>query len=228
MIRHDAAVSSSAKLLIAGFALVLLGAVVLFRFVEGKDTAPVVEVSRPTATASPDAGMTAEGSAPSSDATVVSIQRTQPGHTTSQPALATPTAVRSTGDEEVEYANGKPVPVASLEVLRAANAATDALIQDCINKSGVTGLTGSVVLTFLVARKREKTGEFSVAVEDHGFEEEGNTIKNPELVDCMQKTALAMKFPPNKSPIAVAAKRRVEIANNEMKVNFVYEWSRIR
>ncbi len=228
-IRHHDGVSSSGKLLVLGFVVVLAAGVALWRFVlTGEATAQVVVAPTPSAASTPDAlPATATPSVAVSPDARVQEPAVVPAPPR-QPAIAEPIGAAGSEEDQVEYVDGKPVVVASIKVIRDATIATNGPLQDCIDKSGVKELTGKAMLTFIVARKREQTGEFSVAVEDTGFEEEGTTIQQPELLECMHRTALAMKFPPNKSPVAVWAKRRIEVENGVLQVNYVSEWKRVR
>lgn len=216
--------------MILGFVVVLASGVALWRFVlTGEATAKVVVAPTPSAP-TPDAmpapatpGVAVTPDARVQEPAVVSLPPPR------QPAMAEPAVAPVSEEDQVEYVDGKPVPVASIKVIRDATIATNGPLQDCIDKSGIKGLTGKAMLTFIVARKREKTGEFGVAVEDTGFEEEGTTmLEHPELLECMHKTALAMQFPANKSPVAVWAKRRIEILNGILQVNYVSDWKRVR
>jgi hypothetical protein len=219
-------------LLLAGFAVVLAGSVVLLRFATRSDDATAGtgggSAPQPAAPApSEPAAVTPSAPADAWSQTVAIPQPSKP-RSVGLPEIASQVAL-PTDDEGIEYdARGKPIPVANLGQIRKATVPTDNMIRQCIIDSGVKGLTGKAVLTFTVAKKRDNNGQEVVETESTGFEEEGTTIDNAALLECMHKTAFKMKFPPSKSPVAVWARRRINVENNELNENWVFEFGRIR
>ena len=204
-IRHAWRVSRSGKWLALGFVVVLAGSVALWR-VATRDEPGASVVHGPVDLPAP--------SAPSAVATTRARR--------SAPAIVA-SAVVPPDQTGIEFdASGLPIPVASLATLRTAAAATDDLARDCITKSG-TRASGKVTVAFVVAGKSG-----IVATTSSGSEDEGSTIDNEALVECLHKTAFAMKFPPSKSPIAVWGRRRFVIENGVLAEGLVVEFGRIR
>ena len=116
--------------------------------------------------------------------------------------------------------DGGILGVADLDVLRAANTPTNELIRDCLAKHGA-GVSGTLMTTFVVARKRDKSGVIAVETETTGYEEDESTIRDPALIECIHKTAFAMKFPPNTSPVATWARRSVIVKDGALDDNWI-------
>ncbi len=208
------------KLVIAGFVLLLVVGLVLFKFVNAGSASPSVTGKRPTVTdtGEPTTAGTAGkdealgSAAPAAMATSKSL--------TSKPSISEPFSFPA--GEEIQYrADGVPIAVADLDVLREAAPATDPLVKDCIAKHGGKSVTGTLITTYVAARHREKDGTFSVHTESAGFEEEGSTLTDPELVDCLVKTANEMKYPKSGSPVATWARKRIVIENGVLGENWV-------
>jgi hypothetical protein len=215
-------VSRSGKLLIAGFAVLLVIGIALWQMAKtGEATASVDRAAKPeppTATATPEPASKQEpAAAPAADAAPFKLPSKS---TTPRPSIADKVAVPQ--EEEIpRRPDGKVIGVADLDVLRDANAPTDQLVRDCIAKHGGATVSGTLMTTFVVARKREPNGTFKVETETTGFEEDESTLRDPVLVECMHKTALAMKFPTNTSPLATWARREMTVKDGVLTQNWV-------
>jgi hypothetical protein len=216
---------SGARLLILGFLAVLAMGVALWWFtrttpgapVQLEPAKPVVATERPVAPTEPRTEVHEVTPAPPAPAPLPTARPSVP-----VPVMPVIPVVPEAGSGSAV----KPQPVAILTVIREATVPTDDLIRDCIAKSGQKP-SGRATLTFIVAKKHDATGD-KVEVETTGFEEEGTTITNPELLECMHKTAYAMKFPVGEGSRAVFAKRHVTMDNGILSENWVYEWGQIR
>ena len=143
----------------------------------------------------------------------VEIPKTLPGPPTATdsppPALDPPT-----------QAEKKHVPIASLPVLREAVATLDGAVADCVRRFGA-GVTGVANLSFIAAPNKNR-----VDIESTGVIEDGTTITNQDLLECMHKTALALKFPFQADTQAVFARRMARLDNGKLAeqhiVNFSY------
>ena len=114
----------------------------------------------------------------------------------------------------------KKVPLATKAVLREHVATLDAAVTECVRRYG-QGVSGTANLQFTLAPIKGKA-----VVESTGVIEEGTTVTNADLLDCMHKTALPLQFPFVPDSIAVYARRVVRIDNGKMVdqhlVNFSY------
>jgi hypothetical protein len=132
-------------------------------------------------------------------------------------------------EDEVQYRpDGVPIAVADLDVLRDAASGVDYPVLDCVNKHGGKAVTGQVITTYLVSRKKEKDGKYTTVVEQSGFEEDGTTITDPALVECMHKTAFQMKFPASNSPVATWVRRRITVEAGRLGDNWVFQHGYIK
>jgi hypothetical protein len=117
-------------------------------------------------------------------------------------------------------AEKKHVPIASLPVLREAVATLDGAVADCVRRFGA-GVTGVANLSFIAAPNKNR-----VDIESTGVIEDGTTITNQDLLECMHKTALALKFPFQADTQAVFARRMARLDNGKLAeqhiVNFSY------
>jgi len=117
-------------------------------------------------------------------------------------------------------AEKKHVPIASLPVLREAVATLDGAVADCVRRFG-QGVTGVANLSFIAAPNKNR-----VEIESTGVIEDGTTITNQDLLECMHKTALALKFPFQPDTQAVFARRTARLDNGKLAeqhiVNFSY------
>jgi len=208
--------------LLAGFGVLFAIGIALYKLATTSDAtasasrnvpAPVEEPKAPTAVAT------------SSDAAAAAPELK---HGPLTPPALVERVNLPTKDEEIEYVDGRPVPVASVQVLRAATIPTDNAIRQCVLDSGLKEVTGQVVTTYIVAKKKDKNGVATTQVEDTGFEEEGTTITNAALIECLHKTAYKMTFPETKSSVAVWARRRIDLDKGVLASNYVFEWGRIR
>lgn len=227
LIDQDYEVSGTTKLLTLGFAGVLAMGMALLWFTRDTAATPTVApppVKPPVAERAPTGLPTPSN--PSPDKTVEIPKPADGVHpvVAVAPSLVTPT--RTAPDEPMVGSNGRLIGVVSRSILQASLVPTHELVVECIHKSGLKP-TGEAIMTFTVAKTRDKGGE-RIEVETTGFEEEGTTITNPELIECLHKTALAMKFPPSPSSTAVWAKRKIVLENGVLNANYVFEHGYIR
>ncbi len=192
--------SAKAKLLAIGFVGLFVLAALLWHFTQRAMTAPSVDAPH-VATERPVVSATVPVDAP--------------------PPLPLPADATPPNPLLPMRSNGPTIPVASLTAIRTANAGTDELVRACIAASN-SKPTGKVVLTFLVVQKHDAGGD-RVVVESSGFEEQGATLTDPALIDCLHKTAFAMKLAPSAGDHAVFAKRRVVIDHGVLAENWVFE-----
>lgn len=218
------------KFLIVGFLLLLGSGIALLKFVHGDSSTRDARASKAgseTDESAPGVASSA-GDTPAKPGTVAVAGDSKPSMRTSAPSIAGSVPAPS-GDDEIKYRpDGVPIAVADLDVLRAASPPTDPLVRECIAKHGGKAVTGTLITTYTVARKREKDGSFSVHTESTGYEEEGSTITDPELIDCLVKTANEMKWPKSNSPVATWARRRIVVENGVMGENWVLKHGYIR
>ncbi|HEU0033493.1 MAG TPA: hypothetical protein VFQ53_22835 [Kofleriaceae bacterium] len=223
--------SAGGKLLLVGFAIVLAAGVLLLKFVGGGDDRPVAIASEPMKPVvdeapAPSPTVTPTGTPPPRTAAIPGAPAaTGSVGAATAPTLA-PSAPGSADDGVMIGSNGRPIPIASLSVLRAKGAVTDSMIVDCINKYGKT-TTGKAVLTFIVG-KHKVNGVDKIEVESTGIDDDGTTIQNQDLLECMHKTANAMTFDPSPSSIAVWGKRRITLDNGNITENYIYDYGHIR
>ncbi|MEO8703797.1 MAG: hypothetical protein ABI867_27350 [Kofleriaceae bacterium] len=220
--------SRSGKLLIAGFALLLVVVGALWKLsTTGDATASSAHApAKPVPEASPEVApiKAADRVAAAEPAATVRI----PQGPAARPSIADKFAMPP--DEEIpRRPDGKVIGVADIDVLREANSPTDELVRQCIAKFGDASISGTLMTTYVVARKKDPAGGFKVEVETTGIEEDESTIKEPAaLVECMHKTALAMKFPVNTSPLATWARREMTVKDGVLTFNWVIKHGYIR
>lgn len=147
-----------------------------------------------------------------------------------RPAATTPAALPSlpagpaAPEDEIQYRpDGVPIAVADRPVLKKAAAGVDHLVRKCVAEHGGSTISGQLITTYTVARKRGPDGQFVVAVEDTGYDDDERTIEDPALIECLHETAYAMQFPPSTSPVATWAKRRIVIRRGIMVQNRVFQ-----
>jgi hypothetical protein len=133
-------------------------------------------------------------------------------------------------EDEIKYReDGVPIAVADLDVLRDVAYQVDYPVLDCINAHGGKAVTGQVITTYTVVRKKdEKTGKYVTVVESTGFEEDGTTVTDPALIECFHKTASLMKFPPSDSPVSTWVRRRITVEAGRLGDNWVFQHGYIR
>lgn len=90
--------------------------------------------------------------------------------------------------------------------LRAQNAAVEPLVRECVAKAAASGQrpTGTALLTYVVAKHGSR-----YEIEDTSFDSDETTIDQGPLLDCLHKTAKAMKFEglPRRSQALVVTRR---------------------
>ena len=192
---------------------------------EAGPKAPVAtEPSQPEAKPAPEPSYTGAPEKPADDKFPI----VKPRPPSQIPTIAVD--VPKPAEDEIQYRpDGVPIAVADLDILRDTAATTDYQVLDCINQHGGKDVTGQVITTYLVARKKdEKTGKYTTVVESSGFEEDGTTITDPKLVECMHKTAHLMKFPPSDSPVAAWVRRRITVKEGRLGDNWVFQHGYIK
>ena len=129
-------------------------------------------------------------------------------------------------DDEPIPVDDRGIPMVSVTKpeVAEANAVIEPLVRDCITQSGFTG-SGTAVLRFTIARQREK--ETTTSVQDTSVDEEGTTLHEDKLVECLHKTALQMSFPKSQTGGALWATRMVVIENGQLKEHSLIDIGRI-
>ncbi len=231
-IRQDCVVSGSAKLLVAG-AVVLAGlAVVLLKFLDGPATAsPVVHVRKPepvakTETPKADAAPTVHTTHPTPEPT----PNVAPSPAPERPAIAPPVLAPTTPNEDpiVYDDRGLALTVIDKPKLATALVSVDNKLRECIVKNGFTRGSGEAILRFIVAKHKDEKGA-RIVTESSSYEDEGTTIKDEKLLECMHKTAFDIVYPPApKVGIPIWAKRKVVIENGMLRANVLVNLGRIR
>jgi hypothetical protein len=225
-IRHISHVSGSAKLLCAGFVLLLAGGIALMlglRSDEPTKPAPVAD-EQPPPTHDAAAPITPDKRVEVADPKFPVVHRPA----TKPPSIAL--ELPKPPEDEIKYReDGIPIAVADLDVLRDVAYQVDYPVLDCVNAHGGKAVTGQVITTYTVVRKKdEKTGKYGVVVENTGFEEDGTTITDPKLIECFHKTANQMKFPPSDSPVSTWVRRRITVNAGRLGDNWVFQHGYIR
>lgn len=221
--------STSGKLLIASFVVLAAGLFALLKLTdtdEAKAGRPAALAESAKASDEPAAAGTAQvaaGSAAPAPTTPAGAAPSRP--TISLPAMA---GLGSGSDDLPRRPDGVLIGVVDRSTLNKAVIGTDAQLNDCIAKHGGKDIDGTLVTTFVVARVKDPSGVFKVAVESTGYEEEGSTIADPKLIECLHTSATAMQFPPSTSPVAVWAKRKLTIAHGDLAQNWVFQHGYIK
>jgi hypothetical protein len=98
--------------------------------------------------------------------------------------------------------------------MRAQHAAVEPLVRECVAKATTAGQrpTGTAMLTYVVAKQGDK-----YQIEDTSFDDDETTLAQGPLLECLHKTAKAMKYVglPRRSQ-ALVVMRRVKIDNGEL------------
>jgi hypothetical protein len=132
-------------------------------------------------------------------------------------------------DDEIQYRpDGVPIAVADLDSLREIAATTDDALRACVKEHGGEAARGQLIATYVLARKKDESGKYATVVESTGYEEDGTTFTDPNLIECMHKTSLIQKFPPSNSPVAVWVRRRVTFEAGRLDINWVFQHGYIR
>jgi hypothetical protein len=214
-------VSRSGKLLIAGFGVLLVVGVALWQMAKTGEATASGALPKPAPEVAGEPAPTKLEPAAAGGAAAPAPASAPARTTTPRPSIAA--NIPAPAEEEIpRRPDGKVIGVADLDVLREANAPTDDLVRACLAKFGDASVNGTLMTTFVVARKKDPNGGFKVEVETTGIEEDDSTIKEPAaLVECMHKTALAMKFPVNTSPLATWARREMTVKDGVLTLNWV-------
>jgi len=225
-------VSGSAKLLVAG-AVVLAGlAIVLLKFLDGPATAsPVVRAPAPEPVAKDDAPK-AEVATTVHTTHVTPKPETHaaPGPAPERPSMAPPVlAPTAPAEDPVVYdERGLALTVIDKPKLATALVSVDEKLRECIVNTGFTRGSGEAILRFIVAKHKDEKGA-RIVTESSSYEEEGTTIKDEKLLECMHKTAFDIKYPPAPDVgIPIWAKRKVVIENGMLRANVLVNLGRIR
>lgn len=116
----------------------------------------------------------------------------------------------------------KRPPVANKTILREQVEAVAPLVEACV--ASATGKKdGTAAMHFILAPKGTEA-----VVELTAVDEDGTTIQNEAMLECMHKTALQMKFTPTPDSDAVVAKREVVVENGKVTVNRLVDFSYLR
>ncbi len=223
--------SGYGKLLLLGFAALLVLGLVLWRNAASDEaaTAPAVGPVAPPSTTTTPHVEDAPATPVATPNRVTDVIGALAKHASSTPPPAIAADVPKPPEDEIKYRDdGVPIAVADLELLRKVTPASDAAVNECIRQHGGASLTGTVMTTFIVARKRNPSGTFAVEVEATGFEEDGTTIQDPALIECLHKTAFAIKFPASDSPVGTWARRRISILGGQLDENWIVKHGHIR
>jgi hypothetical protein len=187
---------SSAVLLVAGAAglLVLLG--VLVRAVHSGSPEPTPTVSSDRSIDSPlttSSQTTASGPVasrtPDASGRRPSIWHA-PGFRIERTDESTPAGGAAVAEDNAPPAsrgNTKDLHFGGFQ-LRTQAEAVRPLVEKCVTEKG-QGATGATVLTYVVAKHGGK-----VEVEDTGIDDDKTTLQNTELLDCLRETARKMTF----------------------------------
>jgi hypothetical protein len=119
----------------------------------------------------------------------------------------------------------KPLPpIASKPTLREQELAVAPKLAECAAKAaGGAKLTGSAVLTFILAHKGDQA-----VVETTGVDYDQTTIDNEPVLECMRETARAMTFQPVPDSSAIYVTRKVELDHGKLVGNKFLDFSRVR
>lgn len=143
--------------------------------------------------------------------------RVAPSDGTSAPSLSPD----GTAPSDVERPTKRP-PVANKTLLREQVEAVAPLVDACV--ANATGKKdGTAAMHFIVAPKGNEA-----VIELTAVDEDGTTIQNEAMLECLHKTALQMKFTPAPDSDAVVAKREVVVENGKVTVNRLVDFSYLR
>jgi hypothetical protein len=151
-----------------------------------------------------------------------------PGKPAGDPSRPTMAVAPAPTDDTPRRPDGVPIGLADRGQMQTAVVATDPQLNDCIAKHGGKAINGTLITTFIVARVKDKSGASRIGVETTGYEEDGSTITDPKLVECLHQSAMAMQLPPADVGVPVAAKRKLIIKDGDLQANYVYEQSYLR
>jgi hypothetical protein len=221
--------SGSAKLLIVGFVLLIALGIGLLRFLGGSSDPATTSPSRqPSTNASKDREPSGTKSEPKPEAKSESAPVTS---VRPRPAIADTFLTKMPPEEEPDRdEHGLVIPIINKPDIGIANVTTDEKMRECIVKHGFTRGNGTAVLTFIVGKKKDERGQVKIAVEDSGYEEEGLTINDTTVLECLHKTAFEMQFgpPKNVKGVPVWGKRKIRIEDGMLRENSIIDIGRIR
>lgn len=211
-------------MLVAGFVVVAVLAVALFRLTRSvaepvvatraQPVPPVAAAPAPAAEPPPVVRESRAAAAPS---------RPRPRSTTERaPELNVAPPVSAPSGELKRDENGKLHPMIPVSELRAQLPQLEAPMKACLARSG-QGATGKATLQFTVAARANK-----LVIESAGVQDEDTLVGRTELLDCMAKTASAFNLegrpiPELGSPIYV--RRTVRVENGELAENSIFDFS---
>jgi hypothetical protein len=212
----------TAGLLIGAGALVLVALVFLQRAISSSEPAASPPPAR-TAEPAPaiEVAPAPAPAAPAQPAARIAKLAPLLSGRSSEPASASAAPVLETDPSEPP---GKPQRIASLVDIRVQISAVEPKINECLARSR-GARSGAATLMFIVAPKDK---ESKTVIEAPSIEHDDTTIDDPQLVECMRDTALAMHFAYAQGGQAVAAKRKVVIENGKLVSDELVESRRIR
>jgi hypothetical protein len=227
-IRHSQPVSGRASKLVltVGFVAVLVLAIGLVQLTRSatQASAPTLPSHGPAATPPAPAG-----EAPAAGAPPIAAREHHPATTTPhapatmsvrRPELAAPQAGF---DRQLKRdANGKLVPIITVKELKEQFAVTDAPMKACLERSAKRP-TGKATLSFTVAAKDHK-----LVIETTGVQDEETLAGDPELLECMHRTAKALVLEGRPVPelgTAIYVRRHVRLEDGVIAENSIFNFS---
>jgi hypothetical protein len=215
----------SGKLLIASAVALVVAAIVLWRFTMTDEAASAPRAGSAGKRSADDVAPAAPTIGPSApragDKPVANPGKTT-GDTSPRPTM---TVSPNTTDTTPRRPDGVPIGLADRGQMQTAIVGTDPQINACIAQHGGKAINGTLMTTFIVARVKDKNGASRVGVETTGYEEDGSTITDPKLIECLHTSAMAAVLPQADVGVAVAAKRKIVIKNGDLEANYVYQHS---
>ena len=227
-IRHSRRVPGRASklVLVAGFIVVLalgIGLVQLTRSATQASAPPLPGHGPTTAPRAPAAEPSASGAPPIAAREHHPVATTPHGPATMSVRRPELTAPQPGFDRQLKRdANGKLVPIISLNELREQFAVTDAPMKACIERSAKRP-TGKATLSFTVAAKSNK-----LVIETTGVQDEETLAGYPELLDCMHQTAKVLVLDGRSVPelgTAIYVRRHVRLEDGVLAENSIFNFS---
>ena len=227
-IRHSRRVPGRASklVLVAGFIVVLalgIGLVQLTRSATQASAPPLPGHGPTTAPRTPATEPSASGAPPIAAREHHPVVTTPPGPVTMsvrRPELAAP---QPGFDRQLKRdANGKLVPIISLNELREQFAVTDAPMKACIERSAKRP-TGKATLSFTVAAKSNK-----LVIETTGVQDEETLAAYPDLLECMHRTASVLLPEGHAVPefgTGIYVRRHVKVENGALVEDSLFNFS---
>jgi hypothetical protein len=227
-IRHSQHVPgrTSKLVLAAGFVLVFALAVGLAQLTRGASPAMTSQPASHPAAPTP-ADVVVEHPAPS--ATQSAAREHPPSFAAARAPVAAPSkqpelplTLPSFRREFKRDANGKLVPMITIHELRAQLPLADAPMKACVEKSG-QGATGKATLNFTIGAKNNK-----LVLETTGVQDEETLAGNPELLECMHRTANVLLPEGRAVPelgTGIYVRRHVKVENGVLVEDTLFDFS---